>query len=109
MKRSLIFFLSLFLFIISDKKTSALDKCADFKVYNNLSTINYKHIIDVDVKDIKKICTNDICTHNLDNNYYYLIKRHINNVVNSTHDIDLIEAIKLKGIKIDKVHFNYCN
>ena len=108
MKRSLIFFLCLII-ICFFSKTKALSKNDNnYKSYYNLSTLNFDKLIsNNELHSIKKICTDEICTYNLENNSYFLIQRHINNILKYIQDDEIANIILLKGIKINKIYFNY--
>lgn len=111
MKKSLIFFLFLTaLFSIINFRPRAKSVLChlskDFKdvsTKNILSKYNYEYL-----KNVEKICTNDICTYNLDNNISILLKKHENSYLANVKDFDMKETLKLKGINISKIYFKGC-
>lgn len=110
MKKSLIFFLFIVTFLILSKPKAVSKYCSNYKTYNNLSTFNFDKVIKKDLLiNVQKICTDNICTYNLDNSSYFLIKRHIKSVVNDIKDEDKKNTYLLKGFKIDKIYFIDCN
>ena len=111
MKKPLIFFLFLFvLFSFLNFKTSAKsNSCSLNRSFNNLSTRNVLKKYNFDyLKNIEKICTDVICTYNLDNDIVSLMKRHENNYINNIIDIDKKEFYTLKGVVINEIYFKGC-
>lgn len=108
MKKSLIFFLIFIIALFFDgfKVKSKTD--ISIKNYNYLSTYNFKDLISKKtLSNIKKICTDDICTYNLNYSYYFLIKKHIYNILRRISDDEIKETIILKGVKINRIYFKY--
>lgn len=104
---SIFLIVSLFVFINSYK--AKIDKCLLYKTYNNISTTNLLKIKSNSyLKNIKKVCTKNICTYNLDNDFNYLIKSHISNVLETIKNDDTKIDLNLKGIKIDTIYFKDC-
>lgn len=110
MKKSLIFFLLIVTFVIFSKPKAVSKYCLDYRTYKDLSTLNFDKIIKKDLLiNVQKICTDNICTYNLDNNSYFLIRRHIDRVVSTINDDEKKNTYLLKGFKIDKIYFIDCN
>ena len=111
MRKTLIFFLCLFIFIfkLSIKSNAKKTICIDFIEYNNLSTENYKDILNSElINDIKKICSKNICSYKLDNDTGLFLRNHKKRVIDFTLDNELKNTFFLKGVKIDTIYFNGC-
>ena len=111
MKKSLIFFLILILIIFmqNNKYSAKVNTCSFVKEYNKLSTNNMDSYFKGEkIKDIKKICTNKICTYNLDNNIISLKNRHTKNVLDKIINDELKIKLSLKGVKINAIYFDCC-
>lgn len=108
MKRSLIFFLLIFLFILFNKPGVNAISCSYNYYYNNVSTLNFENKFKNYKNIIIKICTDDICTYNYFNNLNFLLKRHKINFLESLSNKELKQIYGLKGFKIDKIYFTDC-
>lgn len=82
--------------------------------YGYIDNINYSksNIIDRFGKDnlsnIKKICTNNICTYDYDNNFDLLYSLHSNKVINRETNTEMQNIYKVKGVTISKIYFDSC-
>lgn len=106
MKKSLIFFLFLISITVFNKTNAVSKEYSNYRNYKNLSTLNFAELISKKtLYNIEKICTDEVCTYNLENDNYFLIKRHTLNILKRVKDDDASNSILLKGIKINKIYF----
>lgn len=83
--------------------------CKIQKIYDRLTTKNYlNELTDIEIKNIERICTNNICNYLLDKNIKRFIINHEEEVVDSIKDEDKKIESSLKGVKIDKIYFTSC-
>lgn len=100
-------FFASFLFINNYKAKD--DSCSFHKSFKDISTTNILSKFNENVlKTISKICTNDICTYSLSNDYKQMINNHKENVLESIKNEDKKIELSLKGIKIDAIYFKDC-
>lgn len=102
-----IFFIFLCCMFVFNKASA--DECNLVINSSILTTSNYKKTYSNNfLKNIQKICTNDICTYNFDNNFENLFSMHLNKVVDNEKDYDKKTVMKLQGAKINEIHLKSC-
>ena len=104
---------SIFLIIISfvfiNRYKAKSTSCNLYKKYKDISTLNFLDKFSLnESKNILKICTDDICTYSLDEDYKGMLIEHKNKIIDKTRNEDSKIEIDLKGIKIDTIHFKDC-
>lgn len=106
--------LSTFLFLIffifvGTYKADTNKLCTNMKSYKNLSTRNILDKLSYnEIKNIKKICSDKICTYNLNSDYNKFLSNHENKISNLYRNEERKIVIALKGIKIDTIYFKDC-
>lgn len=111
MKNKVLFstFLVIISFVFINSYNAKDNFCHFEKYYNDVSTLNFTNKFKEDfINKIKKICTNNICTYNLSNDYKRMIDNHKDSVINHVIDEDKKMIMNLKGIKIDTIYFRDC-
>lgn len=102
-------FLIIISFIFINRYKAKSTSCNLYKKYKDISTLNFLDKFSLnESKNILKICTNDICTYSLDEDYKGMLIEHKNKIINKTRNEDIKIEIDLKGIKIDTIHFKDC-
>lgn len=73
-------------------------------IFDDLNTINFSEKIDnINLKNIKKICSYDYCDYLKKDNIKHGIDEFTNKYIRTLNDSEIINTIKVKGIKITKI------
>jgi len=73
-------------------------------IFNDLSTTNFEEkLSEINLSDIKKICSYDFCDYFSGENIKTSIQKFLKNYLDTINDEEVKNTIKVKGLKITKV------